>query len=62
MIGNSMKLRAVLDTNVLVAAFMSRSGASFRFVNSYLKDSPDGSVCWPDGEPYGDDEEEAPSL
>ena len=28
-IGSSMKLRAVLDTNVLVAAFMSRSGASF---------------------------------
>jgi putative PIN family toxin of toxin-antitoxin system len=32
-IGNSMNLRAVLDTNVLVAAFTSRRGASFALLD-----------------------------
>ena len=25
------------------------------FINSYLKDSPEGTLCWPTGEPYADD-------
>jgi hypothetical protein len=30
---------------------------ALRFINSYLKDSPEGSICWPSGDPYpGDDE------
>lgn len=32
---------------------------ALRFINSYLKGSSEGSICWPSGEPYSADDEDA---
>lgn len=35
--------------------FLDAIECAIRFVNSYLKDNPEGTVCWASGEPYVDE-------